>query len=177
MRQHLPIERNPGVSKIPDINTIIYATDLGDHMRPVFRQAIGMAERYQARIIMLHVTEPLTATGMAVVEAYLPAEQYEKFHHEGMQKILERMSERISIFCHEETGICAEDSALVSDVQVTHGRAGLEIPRQAKEKQADLIVMGSCSHGMLGHGLLGSTARRVIQNSEVPVLVVPNCKA
>lgn len=35
--------------------------------------------------------------------------------------------------------------------------------------------MGTCSHGLLGNGLLGFTARRVIQASTVPVLVVPNC--
>ena len=164
------------MSQAPSIKTIIYATDLGDHMLPVFRRTIDMAERFEAQIVMLHVAEPLTSTGMAVVEAYLPKDDFERFQHEGMQKILERMRERISNFFQDETGSHPDDSALISDVVVTHGRPGDEIPRQAKERGADLIVMGTCSHGLLGHGLLGSTARRVIQASEVPVLVVPNCK-
>jgi nucleotide-binding universal stress UspA family protein len=50
------------------------------------------------------------------------------------------------------------------------------IPAQATDKGADLIVMGTCSHRLLGHGLLGSTAQRVIQRSDVPVMVVPNCE-
>ncbi len=156
--------------------TILYATDLGQHMRPVFRQAIAMAECRRASIIMLHVAEPLTATGMAVVEAYLPSDQYERFQHDGLQTILARMRQRIGKFCEDEIGCCPDESALVSDVVVKHGRPGVEIPRLAEQMRADLIVMGSCSHGLLGHGLLGSTARRVIQSSAIPVLVVPNCR-
>jgi nucleotide-binding universal stress UspA family protein len=163
------------MSQPQSIKTIIYATDLGEHMLPVFRRAIVMAERFEAQIVMLHVAEPLTSTGMAVVELYVPKDDYERFEHEGMQKILERMRERVSKFCQDETGSCPDDSALISDVVVAHGRPGVEIPRQAKERGADLIVMGTCSHGLLGHELLGSTARRVIHASEVPVLVVPNC--
>ncbi len=164
------------MNKSPSIKTIIYASDQGTHMRPVFRRAIAMAECHKAQIIMLHVAEPLTSTGLAVVEAYLPKAQFDQYQHEGLQKILEQMRARIARFCEEETGSSPEDFALVSDVVVVHGRPGVEIPRQAKERKADLIVMGTCSHGLLGHGLLGSTARRVIQSSEVPVLVVPNCK-
>lgn len=163
------------VSKQPAFKTIIYASDLGKHMRPVFRKAIAMAECSGAQIIMLHVAEPLTATGLAIVEAYLPKSQFQEYQHDGMQKILEQMRARINKFCEDETGDRPKDSALVSDVVVTHGRPGDEIPKQAKAHKADLIVMGSCSHGLLGHGLLGSTARRVIQHSSVPVMVVPNC--
>jgi nucleotide-binding universal stress UspA family protein len=165
------------VSKTAPIKTILYATDQGTHMRPVFRRAIAMAEVHGAQIIMLHVAEPLTATGMAVVEAYLPKDQFSRYQHEGMQKILEQMRKRIVKFCEDETGECPEDSNLVSEVIVVHGRPGDEIPRQAKQHGADLIVMGTCSHGLLGHGLLGSTARRVVQRSDIPVLVVPNCKS
>lgn len=158
------------------IDTIIYATDMGDHMRPVFRRAIHLAEHHEANIIMVHVMEPLTETGNAVVEAYLSKEQYEQFHHAGMQDVLERMHQRVTNFCREETGACpSSGSALVSDIVVTHGRPSIVLPQQAQDKGGDLIVMGTCSHRLLGHGMLGSTAQRVIQHSRVPVMVVPNC--
>lgn len=163
------------MNKQASFDTIIYATDLGDHMRPVFRRALAMAECNNAHIIMLHVLEPLTATGMSIVETYLPEQQYQQFHHEGMQKVLETMRRRIAAFCRDETGEHPEESSLVSDVVVAHGKPGDEIPHQAKTRNADLIVVGSCTHGLLGHGILGSTARRVLQSAEVPVLVVPNC--
>ncbi len=158
------------------IHTILYATDMGEHMRPVFRYAIDLAEHHDANIIMVHVAEPLTATGYAVVEAYLPEELVEQHHQEGMHTLLERMKGRIHDFCEEETGFCPGGSSLVSDVVVAHGRPSLIIPELALEHAADIIVMGTCSHRLLGHGLLGSTAQRVIQRSKIPVMTVPNCE-
>ncbi|MGB5832089.1 MAG: universal stress protein [Thiohalocapsa sp.] len=163
------------MSKPLDIKIILYATDLGDHMRPVFRRVVHLARVHKARIIMLHVMEPLTGTGQAVVDAYLSSKKREQMQHDGMKKILDKMRERLDKFCEEELGQSADDSPLVSDVVVHSGRAGDEIPRQAIDKEADLLVMGTCSHGLLGRGLLGSTATRVVQTSRVPVLVVPNC--
>ena len=164
------------MTKQQSIKTILYASDQGKHMRPVFRRAIAAAECYGAQIIMVHVAEPLTSTGLAVVEAYLTKEQFEQHQREGMQKVLEQMRQRIAKFCEDETGVCPKDSPLVSEVVVVHGRPGVEIPRLAKLHKADLIVMGTCSHGLLGRGLVGSTARQVIHGTEIPVLVVPNCK-
>lgn len=157
------------------IKTILYATDLGTHMRPVFRRAIHLARTYGAHIIMLHVMEPLTGTGQAVVDAYMSPRRREELQHDGMKKVLDRMRARIDKFCEDELGEGPDASPLVSDVVVHSGRPGDEIPRQALDKEADLIVMGTCSHGLLGRGLVGSTAARVIQISRVPVLVVPNC--
>jgi len=158
-----------------DIKTILYATDLGTHMRPVFRRAIHLARTHKARIIMLHVMEPLSGTGQAIVDAYLSSKKREQMQHDGMKKVLDTMRTRLDKFCEDELGQSPEDSPLVSDVLVHSGRAGDEIPRQALDKEADMIVMGSCSHGLLGRGMLGSTAVRVVQTSRVPVLVVPNC--
>jgi nucleotide-binding universal stress UspA family protein len=163
------------MAKPIDIKTILYATDLGDHMRPVFRRAVHLARIHKARIIMLHVMEPLTGTGQAIVDAYLSSKKREQMQHDGMKKVLDTMRTRLDKFCEDELGQSPEDSPLVSDVVVHSGRAGDEIPRQAIDKEADMIVMGSCSHGLLGRGLLGSTAVRVVQTSRVPVLVVPNC--
>ena len=158
------------------IQTILYATDLGEHMRPVFRRAIHLAQVHGARIIMLHVMEPLTGTGQAIVDAYLSDKKREQLQHDGMRKVLDTMHERIAKFYADELGETLDESPLVSDVVVHTGRAGDEIPRQAEDKGADLVVMGACSHGLLGRGLLGTTAVRVVQTCRVPVLVVPNCR-
>jgi len=42
----------------------------------------------------------------------------------------------------------------------------------AKLIHADMIVMGSYGHNLLQGALLGGTARKVVKNSEIPVLVV-----
>ena len=163
------------MSTLPEIKTIIYATDMGRHMRPVFRHAISLAQHYKAEIIMLHVLEPLGSTGEAVLSTYLPGKKLEKFEQEGMKKILKKMKERLEAFCDEEMQLCDRKNSMVRDILVTTGRPADRIPQEAEKHNADLIVIGSCSKGFLSSGLLGSTVRHVTQVSHLPVLVVPNC--
>jgi nucleotide-binding universal stress UspA family protein len=46
----------------------------------------------------------------------------------------------------------------------------------AKEHKADLIVVGSHGQGAMATAFVGSTALKLLHNSEVPVLVVPRHK-
>lgn len=166
--------RHAKVSTIPEIKTILYATDLGRHMRPVFRQAIGIAQHHDARIIMLHVVEPIGSTGEAVLSAYLPDKKVDVMERDGMKKVLKQMKARLEKFCEEEMALCEKKSSMVKEILVTTGRPGDRIPQEAEKHEADLIVIGSCSEGFIGHGLLGTTARQVTQVSHLPVLIVPN---
>ncbi|MES9930968.1 MAG: universal stress protein [Candidatus Thiodiazotropha sp. 6PDIVS] len=163
------------MSSIPEIKTILYATDMGRHMRPVFRQAISMAQSYNAEIIMLHVLEPLGSTGEAVLSTYLPGKKLEKLEHEGMKKVLKKMKERLESFCHEEMELCEKKNSMVKEILVTTGHPADRIPQEAEKHNADIIVIGSCSKGFIRSGLFGSTVRHVTQVSHLPVLVVPNC--
>ena len=162
------------MSALPKIKTILYATDLGRHMRPVFRHAISLAQHMNAKIIMLHVVEPLGSTGEAVISAYLPNKKADQLERDGMKKILKQMKGRLEAFCNEELELCDKKGAMVKEILVTTGRPADRIPQEAEKHQADIIVMGSWSEGFIGHGLIGSTARHVTQISHLPVLVVPN---
>jgi nucleotide-binding universal stress UspA family protein len=52
------------------------------------------------------------------------------------------------------------------------GVPGQEIVKAAKKEKAHMIVMGTHGHGILGRALLGSVAQTVLQQSEIPVLLV-----
>jgi nucleotide-binding universal stress UspA family protein len=162
------------VSTLPEIKTILYATDQGPNMRPVFRHAISLAQHLNAHIIMLHVIEPLGSTGEAVLSTYLPDKKLEQLERDGMKKILQQMKTRLENFSREELALCEKKDAMVKEILVTTGRPADRIAREAEKHQADMIVLGSWSEGFGGHGLLGSTARQVTQISPLPVLVVPN---
>lgn len=154
---------------IPTFKTILYATDLGKNMRPAFRHAISLAQHYQAKIIMLHVAEPIGNTGMAVLELYVP-DMSDDFEQEELRGILKKMEKRLENFYTEELG---KDSELVSDVAVVTGRPAEEIKKYAAANDVDLIVMGTHTTSGFGASLLGSTARKLINISDRPVLVVP----
>lgn len=52
------------------------------------------------------------------------------------------------------------------------GRPGDEIVKIARKEKAQLIVMGTHGHGILGRALLGSVAQNVITGTDTPVLLV-----
>jgi len=52
------------------------------------------------------------------------------------------------------------------------GNPGQEIVKAAKKEKAQLIVMGTHGHGILGRALLGSVAQNVLTDCEIPVLMV-----
>ena len=157
----------------PEIETILYATDLGDHMRPVFRFALGIAKKYEAKITMLHVAEPLSSGVLTAIDVYMPAVTVKEVVRDGMKKALADMQHRLDSFCEDELKQSPMDRKLVAEVKVVSGRPEEIITQQADKMEADLIVVGTHTDPTVGAYLLGSTARKVTQLSRIPVLVVP----
>ncbi|MDP3481303.1 MAG: universal stress protein [Desulfoprunum sp.] len=162
------------MKSIPKISTILYATDLGKNTRPIFRQAIGQAIAHNAKIIMLHVVEPLSETAKAVISAYMPETEIEGVQKEGMKNVISHMKERIKKFYDEECEEHEKDFIPVKDILVIAGRPSEEILTAAEQFKADMIIMGQSSRKVMGSKVMGSSARRVARLSKVPVLIVPN---
>lgn len=157
----------------PDIKNILYATDLGDHMRPVFRFALGIAKKHDATITMLHVAEPLSAGVQFSINVYMPEANAKEILRDGMKKALGKMQERLDEFCEDELKETPEDRELIAKVKVVSGRPAETITEQAEQLGADLIILGTHTDPSFGSHLIGSTARKVTQISKTPVLVVP----
>ena len=158
--------------KDPQISTILYTTDLGGQTRPVFRHALGIANHYDAHIIMVHVVEPLSESANAVINTYLPKDLIEKVKKDSMKDLLETMKDRLTKFYQDEYQ--DEQQQRVKGVMVVSGKPSEEILRVTEEEKADMIIMGKSTRKVRGIRVMGSTARRVSRMSPVPVLVVPN---
>ena len=65
----------------------------------------------------------------------------------------------------------ARDAGVTVEIDVRPGHAAELIPRVAKEQAVDLIVLGHRGHFVRDH-LLGSTADRVAEQAECPVMIV-----
>jgi len=157
----------------PNIQTILYATDLGENTRPVFRLAVSQARRYNARLLMLHVVEPLGSTGTAIIANYLSGEAADRINKDMAHDILAIMKQRLDTFCKEELAAFGLDRTPVTEILVASGNPSEEILEVAKKYQADMIVMGTSTRSFLGSALMGTTARRVARHSTIPVLLVP----
>jgi len=155
------------------IDTILYTTNLGSQTRPVFRYALDMANYYKAKIIMLHVVEPIGQTAKAVIDTYLSEGLSEELETKSMKELLSTMKTRLKKFYDEDCDNDIKSSVSVKEIIVISGKPSEEILRVAEEENVNMIVMGKSSRKVRGIGVLGSSARRVTRYAKVPVFVIP----
>ena len=119
--------------------------------------AITCASKLQARLTLLHVIESLPVRGVDAVtlpQDYL--QELEVVANRNMQAYLARVAA----------------AGLKGEVAVVHGTPFRVITAVAKERQVDLIIMGTHGRTRLRHLLLGSVAERVVRLAPCPILVV-----
>ncbi len=153
---------------LPKIETILYCTGMGPNAPHVFRHALGMAKRYGARIVALHVTETLSKRQRALVEGYSGLGSLKEIMERAQKEAAQRLPKRIEEVCAKL--VPGEDwRRTVTEVVTTEGHVAEEILSHVKSTGADLVVIGV--HGDSSF-TLGSTARRLIKDCPVPVLAV-----
>jgi len=164
------------------IKKILYATDLSEGARNAFAYAISLANAYKASITILHVIfkDPALNT-LALMhigrEEWLKIKK--RIYDSAREALISKKKENIAIrevlhaFAEQTKG--AEDAQAfdTDEIIVKTGNPEEVILQQADERNCDIIVMGSHGHGKLADMLIGSTARRVLRQSQKPVFVVP----
>jgi nucleotide-binding universal stress UspA family protein len=157
---------------LPEINTILYTTSLGKHTRPVFRHAVKLASALNARIVMLHVVEPIGEMGTALMKNYLPADMVKKIHDEGIEEIHQQMHKRIEKFYEEELNSLTDSIKLDIEYVVAEGNHTDTILAESVKHKANMVVMGAeNTFGRHSH-----TTQQVAKHSKIPVVVVPTGK-
>jgi nucleotide-binding universal stress UspA family protein len=156
---------------IPDIKRILYATDLSKNSSYAFFYAIDMAQRHNAKIVILHSIEPgryMAYAGARIEGMMVKAKKQE-------QEIdLEEIKKGLQEFCKRIEALlgfpCIE---LVSKILVPIGHPLEEILKTADEEGCDMIVLGTHGKGFLTQTFLGSVAGSVLERSRKPVFVIP----
>lgn len=157
---------------LPELKTILYATDLGRSAPGVLRHALSLARAYGGRVVCLHVVEPLGPSARHMVELYAGEGTAGQVEGRRWQELQRSLVERLQASCREESGCAADGRDLLAEVRVVRGRPDQAILEEARRIKADAIVMGSHGHTSVGELILGSTAHRVVQRATVPVLLV-----
>ncbi|MCK5193776.1 MAG: universal stress protein [Desulfobulbaceae bacterium] len=157
---------------IPKIEKILYATGLGPGAPYVFRYALSLAQAYQAKIFVVNAMEPLSTFGQSLVELHISHNQSEQIHQEARQKVKNNILARVKKLCAKESSSILDGSSLVTDIEVVEGQAAQVILAKAEEIAADVIVMGTQSHSIIGEAMLGSTARKVLHRGTIPTFLV-----
>ena len=142
-----------------EFKTILFAIDFSQSSEYAFQYALSLAQKYQARLLIVHViNEPVDLRGF-----YVPHISFEKLEQEiaeGAKKMMEK-------FCSAQLGDYSNYESFILP-----GIPYEEIIKKAEEQSADLILMGTHGRTGLDHVLFGSTAEKVVRKSPVPVMTV-----
>jgi len=142
-----------------EFSTILVAVDFSDSSDNAFQMALALAEKFSARLIILHViNEPVDLRGFYV--PHISFDKLEEEIEEGAKKLMES-------FCRQHIGGFEKIEPLI-----VPGLPYEEIIKQAEKHGAELIVLGTHGRTGLDHVLFGSTAEKVVRKSSVPVLTV-----
>jgi len=87
---------------IPDIKTILYASDLGDGSKRAFYMAAKEAFKHKAKLVFLNVVEPVSPSTTTLLEGYLNPQVIAGMRSEGFANLKALMESRISEFCLRE---------------------------------------------------------------------------
>ncbi|MGD8367495.1 MAG: universal stress protein [Desulfobacterales bacterium] len=163
------------------IHKILYATDLSEAAKPAFAYAASMASRYDAGLVILHVIDEKPGLDEKII-GYVRAEQWEEIkkrnEDDARAALIGKISTRTLIgealdrFAKDAQQEMEEVSFRTDGVLVVRGNAVEQILEQSVKSGCDLIVMGTHGEGTLADAMIGSTARRVVRRSRIPVLVV-----
>jgi len=157
---------------IPNIKKILYPTDLSENAKHAFSYAADLAQRYDAMVTILYVMEDMNYAVEFQVRGMLGGKEWERVKSEKRDQLTQKIKSKIEDFCREMDSQIDSCRRMVEDIQITGGNPAEEILDVAKNIEADMIVMGSHGYNILLGALIGSTARKVVRNSEIPVLVV-----
>jgi nucleotide-binding universal stress UspA family protein len=154
---------------IPQIKKILYATDLSKNSAYAFYYAVDIAQKRNAKIMILHIIEPVSP----LIQGYVGKDTIVKIQHQNIEEATEEINERLRDFCQIIEGKIGPCLELVSDILVRLGHPADEILRVAEKEECDLIVLGSHGKGFLEHTFLGSVSRMVLDRSRKPVFIIP----
>jgi len=142
------------------MRTIFYATDFSQASERALDEAVGLAQQFGAQIWIVHVIEPVhyvTGEEFAAADLYTRLEEAtERNAAASMEKLIGRLG---------NLGVKAETLLL-------KGTPAEQIVNAAKERNADLIVIGTHGRTGLSKLFMGSVAGKVVSTADCPVLTV-----
>ena len=158
---------------LPEVNKILYCTDLSKNASYAFKYAVYLARQTGAEIHILKVVEELSSDERLTLQSYiLNQNSREEFLHQRLNNARNQLQQRLDHFWEV---IAPEEQAMRSKIigcEVVEGYPTQTILKRSQELNCDLIVMGAHEKGWF-HTLLGSVAKNVLRESRIPTLIVP----
>src|SRR5688572_24080706 len=141
------------------VKRILVPVDFSECSIFALRYAADLAQQVHASIVLAHVATSLIAP---------PEMEYIQLDLKKFRAELEKHANaKLTALAQKEIPATIHASPIVR-----HGAAWEEITKLAKERKADLIIIGTHGYTGVKHMIMGSTAEKVVRYAGCPVLVV-----
>jgi nucleotide-binding universal stress UspA family protein len=147
------------------VRTILWPTDLSKSSLKAAPHVNSLAEKYQAKVIVIYVGVDLTSMGQSY--GY-PNEEHLK-HFQEFE--LQQAKKKLQTMCDADLKACP-----MFEMRLLQGDPAAEILKAIKKEKADMLVLST--HGRSADDLdaaspeFGSVARKVLAGAKVPVHLV-----
>ena len=138
---------------------ILVPVDDSTPARNAAKYAGSLATQHNAKVILLHVYDAIS----------------QLISGDGLKQVRQKLEDDSETLLNEFQKNLAECDVKAEKI-IRSGDVAKEILLVAKEKDCDLIVMGSRGRNALQGAFLGSAVTKVLQHSECPVLVTRNLR-
>lgn len=149
MRKH---ELNP--------NNILAAVDLDATDPYLFDAALILAQKFQAKLWIIHVAAPNPDfIGYEVGPSYIRESRADELRkeHVALQDMMKQ----------------AQELSVEAEALLIQGPTVEMIELEIEKLQIDLLVMGNRQHGFLYNTFIGRTSVKMIEDQSVPILLIP----
>jgi len=154
------------MTNLAEFQHILVATDFSPHSEAALTQAIWLARRSAAKVVLLHVLPDLRQTLLAASpnsSLDIFAGKSDDFQNDICRDAITRMQALITEHHAEDLDIRCE--TLVGD-------ASIAIIHAVQQDHHDLVLVGTRGHSTWEQFFLGSTAKRLIRKCPSPVWAV-----
>ncbi len=143
------------------LKEILFATDFSSGSAAASPYAAAFARRFGARLHLAHVAPPAPAL-MVPAADYIPAYPREA---PSQADVLHETESKLHALAHSP-----QFADLRSDTYVGEGNAAAVIARLARDRDIDLVILGSHGYTGVDRLLLGSVAEQLLRTLSCPVL-------
>ncbi len=141
------------------IRKIAYCTDFSPNAEIAFEAALEMAQKYDAKLEILHALPPVVNPVLADVDVMLPEESRKSLLLKLEQKMMDIYGSRIP-------------GDMAFRLVVLDGHVSSEIIRYLAEHNIDLAILGAYGLSGMELVLFGSVAKRITHKAPCSVLII-----